>query len=243
MKKYGLVGKSLSHSFSHSFFKDFFNKNKIDADYSNYELNQISDFKELLKNHSFDGLNVTIPYKETIIPLVDSLTEEAKAIGAVNVISFKDGKLIGHNTDAYGFKQSIKPFLTFHHERALIIGTGGAAKSVNHVLRNIGIDTFFLSRNPKLINEFSYDEVNENMIKSCKLIVNCTPVGTFPNIKDCIQIPFNSLSSEHLVVDLIYNPEETEFLIQSKLAGATTLNGLSMLKNQALKSWEIWNEE
>ena len=241
MKKFGLIGSSLTHSFSKSFFNDYFLNNAIDATYHNIEIPTSDKIPSVLSDN-FSGLNITFPYKEEIIPYLDELSEEAKTIGAVNVVQFINGKTIGHNTDAFGFKQSIKPFLTNLHERALILGTGGAAKSINYVLKEIGLTTYYCSRTPNQSKGiFSYNEINEYMLKSCKLIINCTPVGTYPNIHDHIDFPFNFLTEEHLVIDLIYNPSVTAFLEKSKQQGATIVNGESMLKEQALKSWEIWN--
>lgn len=237
--KFALLGKTLGHSFSKHFFTDHFAKTAIEATYENIELSDISDVKNIL-TQNYKGFNVTIPYKESVIPFLDELSPEAKVIGAVNTIAFRNGRSIGYNTDAFGFKQSIKPFLTNLHEKALILGTGGASKAVAFVLKNIGIDVLYVSRNPSKPNEFSYNDINENMLRACKLIVQTTPVGTFPSITDCPVFPFQHLTSEHLVVDLIYNPSETLFLHQAKQAGATILNGESMLKEQALKSWEIW---
>jgi len=241
MRNFGLLGKSLEHSFSKSFFTDFFSKNGVYAVYSNYEIDSIDNFNELLNSTELSGLNVTIPYKESIIPFLDRLSIEAQRIGAVNVIEFKDGKLIGHNSDAFGFHQSIKPFLTNRHERALIIGTGGASKAVEYVFKSLGIDTVFITRNPIEENHFSYDDINLHMLNACKVIVHCTPVGTYPNVLDVITFPFEFLSDEHLVIDLIYNPSTTEFLKKSEEAGATILNGKSMLHQQAMKAWELWN--
>ena len=242
MRTYGLIGRSLGHSFSAGFFKDFFAKHNIDAEYRNFELSQIQELENVFQLKP-SGLNVTIPYKESVIAFLDELTEEAGAIGAVNCIQFLNGKKIGHNTDAYGFHQSVKPFLTFHHERALILGTGGASKAVSYVLRNIGIDVLTISRNPEGPKQFHYDEINEHMLRACKLIINCTPVGTFPDVDDHIQIPFHHLTEDHLVVDLIYNPAKTKFLELAEQNGATILNGEAMLKHQALRSWKIWNGE
>lgn len=239
MKKYGLVGKSLNHSFSKSFFEQYFESNNIDAKYENIELQEIDNISSILKNQ-FSGLNVTIPYKEQIIPFLDELSLAAEKIGAVNVIEFKNGKSIGHNTDEYGFRFSIKPFLTNQHERAIIFGTGGASKAIEFVLKSLGIDVIFISRNPTE-GQFAYEDVNDLMTKSCKLWVNCTPVGTFPNIDDCLPISFEYLTNDHLVVDLIYNPDKTLFLKRAGEKGAMILNGASMLTHQALKSWEIWN--
>ena len=240
MRKYGLLGKTLNYSFSKRFFEDYFQKNNIDARFDNYEIPSIDSIDEVFAQN-LSGLTVTIPYKEAIIQLLDSISDEAKAIGAVNVVQFKDGQMVGHNTDAFGFHQSIKPFLTFHHERALILGTGGAAKAVAHVFRSLGIDVIFCSRNPQGRNQFLYSEINEHMLNACKVIVNCTPLGTFPNVDECIEIPFNHLTAEHLVIDVVYNPPKSEFLIRSEIAGATILNGESMLRHQALRAFEIWN--
>jgi len=242
MRTYGLIGKSLGHSFSAGFFKDFFEKNKINAEYRNFELAEIQEISSIFDLHP-SGLNVTIPYKESVIPFLDELSEEACAIGAVNCIQFLDGKKIGHNTDAYGFHQSVKPFLTFHHERALILGTGGASKAISYVLQNIGIDILTISRNPKGPKQFTYDDLNEHMLRACKLIVNCTPIGTYPNVEDSVAFPFEHLTADHLVVDLIYNPAKTKFLELAEQNGATILNGESMLQHQALRSWKIWNED
>lgn len=241
MKKYGLIGKTLGHSFSKSFFTNYFDENKIPAEYSNYELSSIQDLKSI--EDDADGFNVTIPYKESIIPFLDELSPEAKAIGAVNVVEFQNGTKVGHNTDAFGFHQSIKPFLSNKHERAMILGTGGAAKAVAYVLRKIGLDIIYISRSPKGENHFGYDEVNEHMLNACKMIVNTTPIGTFPNVDDCLDLPFKFLSEDHFVVDLIYNPEKTQLLKKAEKQGAMILNGESMLKQQALKSYQIWTQD
>jgi shikimate dehydrogenase len=240
MRNYGLLGKTLNYSFSKKFFEDFFEKHHLEAHFENYEIPSIENVAEVF-TLSVNGLAVTIPYKETIIPYLDVLSEEAKEIGAVNVVQFKDGQKIGHNTDAFGFHQSIKPFLTFHHERALILGTGGASKAVAHVFRSLGIDVLFCSRDPKGRNQFPYSEVNNHMLNACKVIVNCTPLGTFPNVDECIELPFEYLTEDHLVIDLVYNPPKSLFLQRAEAAGATILNGESMLRHQALKAFEIWN--
>jgi shikimate dehydrogenase len=242
MLKFGLIGKKLDYSFSKQFFTSKFEQEGIAASYENIELASIDAIRTILDSGNYSGLNVTIPYKEAIIPFLDELSTEAQQIGAVNVIEFKNGKAIGHNTDAFGFHQSIKPFLTNQHERALIIGTGGAAKAVAHVFQTIGLDVFYISRTPDATNQFSYDAINEHMLRACKVIVNCTPIGTFPAVEGCFPFPFEHLSKDHFCIDLIYNPEETLFLKQSKAHGATVLNGFSMLKEQALKAWNIWNQ-
>lgn len=242
MKHYGLIGKHLSHSFSPSFFADFFQKQGIDANYATYELQEIADFPPLMMDCIFGGLNVTIPYKTAIIPYLDELDPLAAEIQAVNVIAFENGKTKGYNTDVFGFQQSIKPFLTFHHERALIFGTGGASKAVAFVFKSLGIDVIFVSQTESnLSNHFTYADVNEHMIAACKVIVNCTPLGMSPHVDAAPDMPYDALSEEHLLIDLIYNPEETLFMKQGRKHGATAMNGLSMLQHQALKSWEIWN--
>jgi len=245
MKEYGLIGKSLSHSFSKNYFDNKFQLLHLnDCSYSNFELEKIEDLVSLLQSHSnLQGLNVTIPYKETVIPFLDELSPEAKEIGAVNCIQIKNKKLIGHNTDVYGFSQSLKPFLDVNHERAIILGTGGASKAVAYVLQKIGVPVFFVSsaENKKTENTFFYDEINERVMMAFKLIVNTTPLGTFPNINECPAMPYEFFTAQHLAYDLIYNPGETKFLNQAAKKGAIIVNGLSMLQLQAEKSWEIWN--
>lgn len=239
-KKYALIGKSLTHSFSQKYFTVKFLREEIPAVYHNLEIAEKSDLKSLLAM-DFDGFNVTTPYKEVIMDYLDELSPAAQEVGAVNTIQVKEGKLIGHNTDVFGFQQMIKPFFESQHERALIVGTGGASKAVAHVLENLGVSVVYLSRKPKRANEFGYDDLNENMIKFNGIIVNSTPVGMFPAVDTCIELPFEALTDKHLVVDLIYNPEETLFLRKSKARGAKTINGLTMLHQQAEQAWKIWN--
>ncbi|MCO4814546.1 MAG: shikimate dehydrogenase [Flavobacteriales bacterium] len=241
MLKFGLLGKSLVHSFSKNFFTNYFATNKIDATYENFEVEGLEDVENVF-SQNFSGFNVTIPYKEIIIPFLDDLDEVAQEISAVNTVVIKNGKSIGYNTDAYGFHQSIKPFMTNQHERAIILGTGGASKAVEHVLKSLGVNVIFISRNPIGENQFSYDEISGRMLDACKLIVNCTPIGTFPNVDDFIEIPFSHLTEHHLVIDLIYNPVKTKFLSRAEENNAMILNGESMLKHQALKSYELWKE-
>ena len=241
MKVYGLVGKTLQHSFSADFFSDYFVTENIVAKYQNFELAAIEDIQSV-----FDlkpaGLNVTIPYKESVIPFLDELDPIAEKIGAVNTIVFDGDKKIGYNTDAFGFKQAIKPFLNNQHERALIFGTGGAAKAVESVLKEIGVDVIFISRDPLGKNKhFNYSEVNLQMLNACKLMVNCTPVGTFPNSADYLPLPYEGIGKDHLVIDLIYNPKKSMFLQKAENQGATIMNGEGMLKAQAMKSWSLWN--
>ena len=243
MKTYGLIGKSLSHSFSKKYFTEKFdNQGLIDSEYINIEIETIEEFVEKVKELNPQGLNVTIPYKKAILPFLDDLDEVAETIGAVNTIVFKNGKLKGYNTDAFGFHQSIKPFFKSHHERALIIGTGGASKAVEYVLNQYGVDVMFASRNDSKNNILNWNDINENVIKHHLLIVNCTPLGMFPNIASKPDIPYSALSNNHLLVDLVYNPEETLFLKLGKENGAKVMNGLTMLQQQAENSWRLWNK-
>lgn len=243
-RKFGLLGKTLGHSFSRSHFMEKFEEEQIDATFENIELPDANAVEEWMKSapSEYTGVSVTIPYKEVVIPFLDEFSPEAKAIGAVNCIHFKGGKSIGHNTDAYGFGQSIKPFLRNIHERALLLGTGGASKAVAYTLKNLGITVGHISRTPnpeQMI--YGYDQANEIMVKSFLMIVNCTPLGTSPNFEEKPNFPVEFVGEDHFVVDLIYNPSETKFLKLARENGADTLNGLSMLHQQAIKAWEIWN--
>lgn len=243
MKQYGLIGKTLSHSFSKKYFEEKFKRETINAVYENFELNDISQVEGLFSIHSnLCGLNVTIPYKEQIIPYLDEIDEQAQKIGAVNTIYIdkETGKMKGYNTDVYGFKQSLKPFLENQHQHALILGTGGASKAVAYVLNELGITTAFVSRTPQSENQLSYDELNENILASFLLIVNTTPLGTFPNVDEKPTINYDAITPNHLLYDLVYNPAETAFLKEGKKRGALTINGEQMLQLQAEKAWEIW---
>lgn len=252
MKKvFGLIGYPLSHSFSQQYFsKKFKKENLVNQEYHLFELNSIEQVIPLIKtNSNLKGLNVTIPYKKSIIPFLDELDETASEIGAVNCVKIIDSLTKGYNTDAYGFQQSIKPFLENHHTKALILGTGGAAMAVAYVLKNLGIDYFFVSRNHKekssetlSKNIFSYQNLTSYVVSSFPLVINTSPVGMFPNIQELPDFPYEYITDKHFLYDLIYNPEETEFLKKGKLKGAQTQNGLSMLYFQAEKAWEIWNE-
>lgn len=242
--QFGLIGKTLSHSFSKSYFEKKFRDLGLSGySYVNFEIPSVSDFPKILPEHSgLAGLNVTIPYKETIIPFLDDLSQEAKEIGAVNCVKIQNGKKTGYNTDAYGFGQSIKPFLDTNHERALILGTGGASKAVAYALKKVGVEVYFVtsSNTKEKPNSFFYSELNEFVMNAFKLVVNTTPLGTSPKEKESPDLPYQFFGENHLAYDLIYNPEETEFLRKAKGAGALTINGLSMLHLQAEKSWEIW---
>jgi len=241
MRTYGLLGKTLKHSFSPSYFTEKFKAEGINAQYLALELHEISELKPLLEQYQFSGLNVTIPYKEAVIPYLNELSTEAKEIGAVNTIVFKDGRLIGHNSDVHGFKRSLAAVLKSHHERALILGTGGASKAVVYVLKELGVDYKLVSRQ-KSDNQFTYSDINEYVLRHFKLIVNTTPLGTFPDINQAPDLPYEYLNKEHLLYDLVYNPAETLFLKKGQQKNVAVLNGHRMLLLQAEKSWELWNK-
>ncbi|OIQ39976.1 MAG: shikimate dehydrogenase [Bacteroidetes bacterium MedPE-SWsnd-G1] len=245
-KKFGLIGKDISYSFSQGYFTDKFKKEKIEnVSYQNFDLPEIFEFPFLVyhKEEEFGGFNVTIPYKESIIKYLSDIDDEAKEIGAVNTIKItEDNQLIGYNTDIYGFENSLKPQLKDHHKKALILGTGGASKAIAFVLKKLEIAFVFVSRNPSNVNELSYQEVTKEIMESHTLIINCSPVGTYPNIQDCPSIPYEHLSDKHYLFDLIYNPSQTKFLTNGKNVGASIKNGHEMLELQAEKSWEIWNK-
>jgi shikimate dehydrogenase len=242
MRQFGLIGYPLSHSFSKGYFTEKFLKEGIDdCHYDIFPLESIEDFVALCEQHkNLVGLNVTIPYKEKIIPFLDELNNEAAAIGAVNTIKFINGKKNGYNTDCYGFEMSLKPLLKPYHTNALILGTGGASKAVEYVLKKLGISFQYVSRN-KTANTINYDVLDERIIHHSKLIINSTPLGMYPNIENSPDISYDFITDKHLLYDLIYNPEETQFLKEGKQRGAQTKNGLEMLYLQAEKSWEIWN--
>lgn len=242
MNNYGLIGYPLSHSFSKSFFdKKFLRENILNAEYQNYPLEKIEDFPALISSiPNLKGLNVTTPYKESIIPYLTELDDTAKEIGAVNTIRFIDGKLIGYNTDAWGFAKSLLGMAHIDMKTALIIGDGGAAKAVKYVLKRIGISYKTVNRTKKE-NALTFDELSDELIASTKLFIQTTPVGTFPNVNEMPPIPMNAINAGHKAIDLIYNPEETLFLKSMKEKGATIKNGSEMLHAQALEAWKIWN--
>lgn len=241
---FGLLGKHISYSFSKGYFTDKFKVLKFtEHSYTNFDIPTIEEFPKIIEqNPNIKGMNVTIPYKEAVIPFLDHLHKKAKKIGAVNTIKFeKDGTLTGYNTDCYGFKKSINPFLKQHHTKALILGTGGASKAVAFVFSELNIEYKFVSRNPKNKKTISYQDLSEKIMKSHPIIVNCTPLGTFPKIEDCPDIPYKYVSKDFLLFDLIYNPSETTFLKLGRLQGAQIANGSKMLEFQAEKAWKIWN--
>lgn len=245
-KLYGLLGYPLVHSFSQNYFNQKFESENIDAEYINFEIPDIGMLMEVVaENENLNGLNVTIPYKEQVIPFLDEIDQAASEVGAVNVIKFirgKDGlRLKGYNSDIIGFTDSIKSLLKPHHQSALVLGTGGAAKAVSYSLRKLGLEVQLVSRR-KSANTLVYEELTKNDLKTHKVIVNTTPLGMYPNVDTCPDIPYRYLTSQHLCYDLIYNPDETLFLKNSRQAGAQVKNGLEMLLLQAFASYSIWNQ-
>ena len=243
MQEYGLIGKNISYSFSEGYFTNKFKELGIsNSSYSTFDLGDISELQGLLKSKpNLKGFNITIPYKEDVLNFLDEIDDSAKDIKAVNTVKIEDGKLIGFNTDTFGFKTSIKPFFEPQHRKALILGTGGAAKAIAFVLEQLGVDYLYVSRNPKTDKEVSYSDLTKEAITNFPFIINCSPVGTFPNIDKCPDIPYEGITSSHLLYDLVYNPEETLFLKKGKDKGASIVNGLSMLHHQAEEAWRIWN--
>lgn len=242
MPSFGLIGKDIAYSFSKTHFTAKFENEELEYSYENFDISDISKFPEIIKTHpELLGLNVTIPYKESIIPYLDELDNVASEIGAVNTIKIESsGKLKGYNTDYYGFQNSIQQLLKPHHQSALILGTGGASKGVAYALKNLNISFDFVSRQYNNNAKFIYDELTEGIIKSYQIIINCTPIGTHPNVNECPDIPYDGITRDHLLYDLIYNPIQTKFLICGEIKGATISNGFSMLELQAEKAWDIW---
>lgn len=251
METYGLIGFPLKHSFSARFFSEKFARENIDAEYLNFEIEDITELRRvILFNPSLRGLNVTIPYKEQVIPFLHTLSPEAEEIGAVNVIrvvrqpgEMYNYHLTGYNTDYIGFRESLRPLLRNEiHTDALILGTGGASKAVAQALKDLQITYRFVSRTPAE-GRYSYDELTSEIINTHKLIVNASPVGTFPQFEQCPAIPYEALSPSHLLYDLVYNPTETLFLRKGKAMGATAHNGKEMLELQAEAAWKIWQQQ
>lgn len=243
MYRFGLIGKNIDYSFSKSYFTNKFESEGLPDTYQNFDIETIEEFPEIIQSvKNLKGLNVTIPYKEAILPFLDKLDKKAKEIGAVNTIKItENGGLIGYNTDYYGFKKSIEPYLKTHHKKALILGTGGASKAIAYALKKLGITYNHVSRTASNNTTYTYQTLSEEIIEKHHIIINCSPLGTKPNTNICPQIPYEAITRLHLLYDLIYNPDETKFLNIGKLKGATICNGLEMLKLQADKAWEIWN--
>ena len=248
MDKYGLIGYPLGHSFSISYFNQKFHDEGIDAVYENFEIPDIEALNEVLgSNPNLKGLNVTIPYKEKVMQYLDTISPEARAIGAVNVIRVThEGskiKLRGYNSDVIGFTQSIEPMLDKKwHKKALILGTGGASKAVDYGLRNLGLETVFVSRYERP-GTIQYDKITPEDIKEYNVIVNCTPMGMYPKTEECPKLPYEAMDSHTILYDLIYNPDETLFMKRGAQYRAQTKNGLEMLLLQAFSSWDFWHEK
>lgn len=240
MNRYGLLGRNISYSFSQGYFtKKFEDLGLEDHSYENFDIQNMDGFKNVLAQDNLKGLNVTIPYKQDVIPFLDELDEKAAKIGAVNTIQFSEKGIKGFNTDAYGFQKSLEPFLKPHHKNALVLGTGGASKAVRFVLDELGIANTYVSRSKKE-GQYTYEELDKTIIAENTLIINCTPLGTYPNVDDKPALPYQYIGPDHLLYDLIYNPKKTSFLAMGEANGATICNGLKMLEQQAEKAWEIW---
>ena len=240
-KKFGLIGKNIDYSFSKKYFSEKFKKENLDHTYSNFDIVNISEIESILQNNSISGYNVTIPYKEEIIKFLDEIDEVAKDIGAVNTIKKIDNRNIGFNTDAIGFEKSLLPLIENKiPKNALILGSGGASKAVKYVLKKLKINYSTVSRKEGK-SEFIYENLNEVILNKFKMIINCSPVGTFPNINNCPNIPYEFLTKDHILYDLVYNPIESLFLKKGKELGCKTKNGLEMLEIQANESWSVWN--
>lgn len=247
MDKYGLIGYPLGHSFSKSYFNEKFENEGINAEYINFEIPTLDSLPEILaSNPELKGLNVTIPYKEKVISYLDSISPEARAIGAVNVIRVdhkgNDTYLKGFNSDVIGFTKSIEPLFERFHKKALILGTGGASKAVNFGLKSLGLETVFVSRFERP-GTIQYSQITPDIIQEYNVIVNCTPCGMYPHIDECPQLPYEAMTSKNILYDLLYNPDETLFMKKGAQHGATVKNGLEMLLLQAFASWEFWHNK
>jgi len=240
--RFGLVGKAIDYSFSRGYFKDKFEREGLPHRYDNFDISSIDDLLPIVaQTPKLKGLNVTIPYKEAVIPLLDVMDKRAKAIGAVNTIRVtKTQQLIGYNTDYLGFKKSLEAYLSVAHKNALILGTGGASKAVAYALDTMNITYDFVSRTSNTPSKFFYTDLTKDIISSYPIIINCTPIGTYPNVNSCPDIPYEGIGPNHICYDLIYNPEQTKFLSCGELQGAIAINGLEMLKIQAEEAWKIW---
>ncbi len=241
-KIYGLIGKNINYSFSKNFFNNKFENEKINAVYINFDIKKIEEFKTIVTENNISGLNITIPYKESIINQLDYVDPTAKEIGAVNTIKFQNNILSGYNTDYLGFYTSIKNIVN-SNTKALILGTGGATKAIAYTLKILKIKYLFVSRSKKNKNYINYNEISKEIINKHNLIINCTPLGTFPEINQIPQIPISLITNRHIVYDLIYNPSKSLLLKKSEENGATIINGYQMLENQAMESWKIWNSK
>jgi len=243
MRQFGLIGYPLTHSFSPAYFaKKFERENITDARYDAFELTDISEFPQLLKDHpDLHGLNVTIPYKESVIPYLDEVEPVAAEIGSVNTVVFRNGKTVGHNTDLVGISETLKPHLEWYMMNALILGTGGSAKTVGYFLRKIGIQPLYVTRTPQAKDQISYGDLTSDIVQKHKLIINCSPVGMYPNVHEMPAIPYDGIGDMHVLFDLIYNPPMTQFLQQAQDRDAGIVNGEKMLRVQAEAAWKLWN--
>lgn len=246
MQTYGLIGYPLSHSFSRRFFTAWFADHAIDARYLNFEISDIAMLPAVLaENPQLAGFNVTIPYKQAIIPYLDSCDTGAASIGAVNTVKIERSNgeltLTGFNTDLIGFRDSITPLMKSHHRKALVLGTGGASKAVVAVLEGLGIEVALVSRNKSGLQTLGYGEISSAIMEEYTIVVNTTPLGTFPDTEKFPPVPYGMAGSRHLFYDLVYNPPVTQFLARGEMQGATIKNGLEMLERQALAAWDIWN--
>ncbi len=241
MARYGLIGRNIDYSFSKAYFTTKFEKEKRKDTYQNFDLESIDLLPDIIAEHpDAKGFNVTIPYKEEVMPLLDRIDKEAMEIGAVNTIKkLKDGRLAGYNTDHYGFAKSLADHLPLEAKTGLVLGTGGAAKAIRYVLDAMGFEYHSVSRE-KTEETITYEELTPEIMSKHYLIINCTPLGTFPNTDDCPSIPYQQITDKHFLFDLIYNPSETEFLKRGFAKGAKVSNGLKMLEYQAEKAWSIW---
>ncbi|MGM9697173.1 MAG: shikimate dehydrogenase family protein [Prevotella sp.] len=247
MDKYGLIGYPLGHSFSISYFNQKFADEGLDAVYENFEIPTIDALTEVVEtNPNLRGLNVTIPYKEKVMPFLDMVSPEARAIGAVNVIKVEhEGNntiLKGYNSDVIGFTKSIEPMIEKYHKKALILGTGGASKAIQYGLKSLGLETVFVSRYDRP-NTIQYKEITPEIVEEYNVIVNCTPCGMYPHTDECPELPYEAMNSKTILYDLIYNPNETLFMKNGEKYGATTKNGLEMLLLQAFASWDFWHSK
>tara|TARA_B100000795_G_scaffold158062_1_gene118770 strand:+ start:72079 stop:72810 length:732 start_codon:yes stop_codon:yes gene_type:complete len=242
MSKYGLIGKNIQYSFSKMFFTNKFEIEKTAHSYHNFDIEKIAQFKRICnENPDIKGLNVTIPYKQEIIPFLDSLDKEAQSIGAINTIKFlKNGSLVGYNTDHFGFSKALSDFPAIKRKKALILGDGGASKAIKYVLDSMGFEYLIVSRT-KTKDTITYSQLTKEIIQSHTLIVNTTPLGVAPNLLECPDIPYEFINKEHFLFDLIYNPTQTAFLNHGIKRGARVSNGMKMLEYQAEKAWSIWN--
>jgi shikimate dehydrogenase len=239
MRHFGHIGRELGHSFSAKFFNAKFQSEEIDADYKLFEIDSIIKLGELLGRNQLDGFNVTIPYKESIVPYLDDLTDEAREIGAVNCVEIRNGKLIGHNTDITGIEASLHWLEAGEGCKALVLGTGGASKAVQYALRKRGVEFKVVSRDQSR-GDVTYENLSAEIIAEHKLIINTTPVGMYPNVDEAPAIDFEAIGSEHRIFDLVYNPAQTELLRRAEERGAQTMGGMLMLQTQAIASWHIW---